>query len=134
MTKTDAKQLLHRLFAALADPATSLEELAGFFTSDYVQIVDGETLNLAGFLDHAATLRCTLDAVDVDFENIVASDNTIADIHIVTAHKKDGSQITIKVIAFYTLRDGKISRIEELTHLISGSTADRDIGSRIDRA
>lgn len=132
MTQTNAKQLLQNLFAALSDPAISLEDLSVFFTSDYVQLVDGETLNLAGFLEHAATLRGALETVDVEFETIIASDNTIADIHVVNARKKNGGRVKMKVIAFYTLRDGKISRIEELTHLISGNGADRDMGSRID--
>lgn len=133
MTKTDAEHMLHRLFTALINPAVSLKDLKGFFTPDYMQLVDGKSLDLNGFIDHVATLRRTLATLDVEFENIIANDTTLADIHTVTAHKKAGGMIKVKVIAFYTLHNGKISRIEELTRLITGNAADGDIGSRIDR-
>ncbi|AUG52658.1 hypothetical protein CSC3H3_07970 [Thalassospira marina] len=132
MNQRDAENILHDLFASLTNPAIPTENLASFFTRDYIQIVDGETLDLDGFLQHAATLRNALIRAEVSFEKIIAQDDTIADIHIVRAEKKNGDHIRVKVIAFYTLRDGRISRIEELTHLLDGKDEDRDLGSRID--
>ena len=88
-------------------------------------------LDLKAFLQHAATLRDTLIKADIRFEKIVTNGNTIADIHFMHAQKKNGDSVHIKVIAFYTLRDGRICQVEELTHLVEGTAQDRDLGSRI---
>jgi hypothetical protein len=48
----------------------------------------------------------------------------------VEATKANGETIRVKVIALYTLEKGKIVRVDELTHLLKGAEADRDIGFR----
>jgi hypothetical protein len=54
-------------------------------------------------------------------------------IHLVDAEKTNGDTIRAKVIAFYTVRDGKIVHVDELTHLLHGADEDRDMGSRTSR-
>ncbi len=132
MTPQDAQNLLEKMFETLADKKVPIQDLAAFFTPDYVQIVDGKMFDLNAFLQHAATLRDTLVKADIRFEKIVTDGNTIADIHFAHAQKKNGDNVHIKVIAFYTLRDGRICKVEELTHLVEGTAQDRDLGSRID--
>ena len=56
--------------------------------------------------------------------------DTIADIHVIDAEKTNGDSVRTKVIAFFTVRNGKIARVDELTHLLLGADQDRDIGSR----
>ncbi|MCH2274485.1 nuclear transport factor 2 family protein [Thalassospira sp.] len=131
MTHDETRIFLENLFGLLLDPERPAEDLLHLFTSDYVQIADGKTLDLKDFVAHARTLKSILKSAHVRFEKIITSNNSIADIHIVDAIKKDGSTMTCKVLTFYEMRDGKISRIEELSHLIAGAKEDSDLASRI---
>jgi len=81
--------------------------------------------------NHVRVLKSTLDNATVTFKEIAADGTTIADIHVVEARKKNGDRVRVKVIAFYTLENGKIRRIEELTYLLEGRAEDRDLGFRV---
>ena len=50
--------------------------------------------------------------------------------HHATALKPDGSEVKMHVIAEFRVRDGKIYYCDELTHMLSGSESDKDLGSR----
>jgi len=58
----------------------------------------------------------------------VVSGQSSADIHVVNGVKHDGSTFEAKVIAFYTVRDGKIVAVDELTRIVKGTADDRDLG------
>jgi ketosteroid isomerase-like protein len=119
------------VFDRLFDPTASAEDVGAFFSPDYVQDVDGRRLDRGEFLNHVRVLKSTLDSATVTFKEIAADGATIADIHVVEARKKNGDRVRVKVMAFYTLEDGKIRRIEELTHLLEGRADDRDLGFRV---
>ena len=130
MTRDDARTFLQGVFDRFFDPAASAEAVGEFFSPDYVQEVDGKRLDYSAFLDHVRLLKRTLDRATVTFENVVVDGSTIADIHVVDARKKNGERLRVKVLAFYTIEDGKIRRLEELTHQLEGRAEDRDLGSR----
>jgi ketosteroid isomerase-like protein len=95
-----------------------------------VQNVDGESLCFNGFIEHARALKTSLRHDCATIERLVVDGHTIADIHLIDAEKTNGDKIRVKVIAFFTVKDGKIVRVDELTHLLEGDEADRDLGSR----
>jgi len=131
MTRDEARRFLAELFARFFDPATSAEAVgAAFFSPDYVQEVDGKRLDYGAFLDHVRLIKRTLDHATVTFEHVVVDGSTIADVHVVDARKNNGERLRVKVLAFYTIEDGKIRRLEELTHQLEGRPDDRDLGSR----
>jgi hypothetical protein len=59
----------------------------------------------------------TFQSAFVEFEDVIIQGRTIADIHIVQATKKDRSVLRFKVMAFYTIDNGKIMNVRELTHM-----------------
>jgi ketosteroid isomerase-like protein len=130
LTKIEARALIEGALASLLDPGQPAEALARFFTPDYVQNVDGKQLDYKGFIDHARALKKTLRSGRATIRNLIVEGGTIADIHVVEATKTDGSRIRAQVIAFYAVKDGRIARVDELTHLLEGSREDRDLGSR----
>ncbi len=130
-TPHDARVFLHALFEQLFDPAVPSEAIGAYFHPDYQQLVDGKILNFTDFIAHVGVLKSTLASAQVTFEQILVNGQEWADIHYVDAVKQDGSRLRVKVLAFYIFRDGKISRIEELTHLEQGSAVDQDLGSRL---
>lgn len=50
--------------------------------------------------------------------------------HIVTAIKNDGSKLTVKVLAQFTIKNDRLAACDELTHLTAGKNEDRDFESR----
>ncbi|HUB10593.1 MAG TPA: nuclear transport factor 2 family protein [Acetobacteraceae bacterium] len=130
LSNEEARALIEGALASLLDPQQDTNQFVRYFASDYVQEVDGKTLTFAGFIDHARMLKASLRRGCATIERLVVSGDTIADIHVVKAEKMNGDAIRVKVIAFFTVRDGKIIAVDELTHLLDGSDADRDMGSR----
>jgi len=133
ITKDQARTLIENAVASLLDPNQDAESLSRYFAPDYTQDVDGKYLDYAGFVDHARTLKKTLRKGQAKIERLVVDGSTIADIHIIEAEKTNGEVIRAKVIAFFTLRDGKFIHVDELTHLLQGSETDQDLGSRTPR-
>lgn len=130
-TADTARLFLHTLFEKLFDPNVSSTEVGHYFHPEYQQLVDGKCLNFSEFMDHVAVLKKTLKRGKVTFEHVLVQGDHWADIHYVDAIKQDDSHVRVKVLAFYTFKDGKINRVEELTHLESGDQHDHDLGSRV---
>jgi predicted ester cyclase len=133
MSQEEAREFLEKVFANMFDPQAPAESLSEFFSTDYVQDADGARLDFDGFIDHARVLKGTFTSAHVRFEEILVDGPNIADVHIIEATKVNGENIRVKVIALYTLEKGKIVRVNELTHLLKGADADRDIGFRTSR-
>jgi hypothetical protein len=71
-----------------------------------------------------------LRSASATIETLVVDGPTIADIHLVEAEKTDRARLLTEVFAFFFVEDGKIARVNELTRLVQGGAADRDLGSR----
>jgi ketosteroid isomerase-like protein len=112
LSKKQARRLIENALASLLDPRQDAESLSRYFAPDYVQDVDGKRLDFNGFIDHARTLKSSLRSGRATIETIIVDGMTIADIHVVDAEKTNGATIRAKVIAFYTVRDGKIVRVD----------------------
>ena len=129
MTNEEARLFLLEMFTSLFDPREE-PQVDRFMTEDYTQLVDDKLLDRAGFLQHLQTVREAITAVEFQFEELVADENMIAERHLIMATKTDLTTMSAEVIALHHLRDGRVSRIVELTRLVSGSEADKDLGSR----
>ncbi len=125
-----ARICIENAFISLLNPAEPVDELRHYFSEDYVQWVDGVELDFMQFLQHASVLKQTLRSADIVIKRFVCQGDSVADIHDVYAIKHSGELIITRVIAFYIFRDGKICSVEEMTHLLSGSEQDRNLGSR----
>lgn len=106
------------------------EVYARYFSKDYIQHVDGKTLNYDGFVAHMKAQKKVLASAKITFKYMLVDNDKIATIHIVNAVKKDGSIIEAQVNAIIQVKDNKIILCDELTHLIKGLPSDRDLGSR----
>ncbi|KAL2316489.1 SnoaL-like domain-containing protein [Schizosaccharomyces pombe] len=125
----DSESFIRQLFKAFTDFSTDVESLRGFLTPDYRQLVDGRELTLDDFISHAKALRTHLQRLDINVQQIVCQGNKAATVHIAHAIRSSGESSRIKVIAFYSFKDGRISLIDELTYVLEGGNADRELGS-----
>ncbi|MEV7508684.1 nuclear transport factor 2 family protein [Streptomyces sp. NPDC091201] len=109
----------------------SLEEAAErHFTPGYRQRTDGEWADRAEFLDHIAHLRGIVAGGTVEVHDELYDGTQYADRHTCHITKNDGTTVTMEVYVFAELApDGRFHRIEETTLMLSGSDADRAMGS-----
>ncbi len=105
-------------------------EFHPYYSKDYIQNVDGKTLNYAEFLAHMDDLHKTLESLKIEFLDMLAEGDKVATRHIAHATKKDGKKVEVLVVAVFGFQAGKIISCDELTHLVKGEGKDRDIGSR----
>lgn len=63
------------------------------------------------------------------FDLMVAEEDHVAAIFRVQIIKKDGSELEVKDMGFFHIKNHKIDYVEELSRLIKGSEEDKNIGS-----
>ncbi|MFI6470326.1 nuclear transport factor 2 family protein [Streptomyces sp. NPDC050516] len=121
--------------AALTDllftPELDLHEAADrHFAPEYRQRTDGSWADRAEFLDHIAHLRTMVAEGSVEVHEELCEGLRYADRHTVRVTKKDGSTVRTEVYVFAEFApDGRFRRIEEVTLMLEGSDADRNLGS-----
>lgn len=101
-----------------------------YFAEDYLQQVNGETLHYQAFVSHMKTLHTVVKKMRLEIITIASKDDKVLTHHHVYAEKNDGSQSHFEVFAAFLLNDDKIVQCNELTHMVQGAQADRDLGSR----
>jgi ketosteroid isomerase-like protein len=100
-----------------------------YFHPDYVQHVDGKTLNFNDFIQHVKALKSSTATVKIVVERLVSEGNTVCSIHYAQGSKRNGRSFKTKVIALFQFEGNKIIRCDELTHLIQGEESDKTLGS-----
>lgn len=131
MTPEASRQFIKEVFANTIENMDATQETyAKYFSKDYVQYVDGKTLNYNGFIAHMAAQKAALQSAEVTFKHMVAEGDKVATVHIVKAVKKDGRAVQAQVNALFQLKDNRVILCDELTRLIEGDPSDKDLGSR----
>lgn len=129
MPSFTSEHIIRTMFEVFTDFSTSLDQLKTFLTPDYRQIVDGRTLTLDDFLTHAHALREALQSLEITIERIVCQEDRAATVHVARAIRPSGHISRIRVIAFFEIKDGRIALVDELTHVLEGTTEDTALGS-----
>ncbi|WP_115720236.1 hypothetical protein [Gallaecimonas mangrovi] len=118
------------LMADLGNPERPISTLADYFCADYVQKVDGKTLNLDDFLNHASALRSQLQSAKVRFIEHLEQPGKLATLHEVEALKTDGSRARLQVYAFWHFsHDGRLRTVNEVSRVLEGSQSDSQLAS-----
>lgn len=97
---------------------------------EFIQYVDGETLNLYDCLTHARSVKASMKSGKITFEHVIGEGNKVCTVHIAESITNGGNAVKFKVIAYFELKDNKIRLFDELTRMIDGDDTDRDITSR----
>lgn len=125
------KELIQRMFRDVIEPDAFDENVINrYFSPTYIQKVDGKTLDFAGFGDHMRAVKAAITNTRVTVDLMMAEGNKVIDIHHVAADKRGGGQVRVRVVALFEIKDGKIVRCDEDTHVEEGGAADKDLGSR----
>ncbi|WP_273868850.1 nuclear transport factor 2 family protein [Serratia odorifera] len=129
-TSTPSEIVVRALQQVVASPEHHPAVIADFFSQDYQQQVDGHTLDYAQFVQHMALLKQQTRSMRLNVLALAEQGETVLTHHRVVVEKCDGRRCEVQVLAHFTLCAGRIVRCDELTHLLSGDSADRDLGGR----
>ncbi|MDQ1218283.1 hypothetical protein [Microbacterium arborescens] len=101
-----------------------------YFSDDYRQRTDGIWSDRTEFAEHIAHLRQITRRAEIEILDELKHDRSYADRHRVHITKIDGTTVTHEVYLFGTLaEDGRFSEVHEVTHMVTGTETDRDIGN-----
>ncbi len=106
-------------------------QIRRYFAPNYVQHVDGKTLRFDEFLTHVAFLRSATKSLRFEVIDAVYTQGLLADRHRVHIVKESGETAEAEVLAFLRIENGRIVELNELTQVIRGEAADRELGSRL---
>ena len=108
------------------EAAHPLEEtIDRYFSADYEQRTDGETVDRAGFVAHIRTLRSLVAEGRIEVLEALRVGERIADRHRVTVTKTDGITSEIEVYLFGTFDGGgRLRRVDEVSRVVVGGEAD----------
>lgn len=129
MIEEENKKLIKKCFKELLEDEHATPEMFGkYFSEEYIQHVDGVTLDYQGLLAHAATLKSRVKNIKVELVHLVAEGDKVCSVHLVDS-MRDNALVKMKVIALFQLKENKIILCDELTHMILGDEEDRNLGS-----
>jgi len=129
-TENLSKNFIEKVFKEVIEDLNADEKvISDYFSTQYIQYVDGHCLNYEDFVQHMAIQKSLLDSVKVCIEHCVIEGNSICTVHRVDAIKKTGEKIAVKVIAYFEVENKKIVLCDELTHLLEGDKKNQNIGS-----
>ncbi|MER0443767.1 nuclear transport factor 2 family protein [Streptomyces sp. Edi4] len=115
----------------LFTPGLDLNEAADrHFAPDYRQRTNGSWDDRDAFLQHIAHVRTVVATGSVEVHDELFDGDRYADRHTVRVTKRDGSTVVTEVYVFADLAaDGRFRRIQEVTLMLEGSEADKNLGS-----
>jgi ketosteroid isomerase-like protein len=124
------KKIILDDFKTLTDLNATAADCAQHVAKNYVQKVNSEVLDYDGFIDHMKALKKTVKSIKITFHDMLEDGNKVVTRHTARGIKNDNSVVEMDVIAIFEIQDGKLVSCNELTHLVEGSKADQDLGSR----
>ncbi len=112
------------------NPTFDEAAIDGYFSTEYIQQVDGKIINFEQFKQHVRVLKDSMKSVSAEFKTLVQEDNIVFSNHLISGLNKEDRSVEGQVIAEFTFKDGKIISCDELTRMTKGDEKDRDLGSR----
>lgn len=99
-----------------------------YFTPDYQQRTDGELVDRDGFAAHIKVLRELVAHGEVEVVDALRDGDRIADRHLVSVTKHDGTASQLEVYLFGELApDGRLRRVDEISRVVTGGEADASL-------
>ncbi|MDN5285323.1 MAG: hypothetical protein JWR38_1597 [Mucilaginibacter sp.] len=128
----DHKKLIKEIFKNIFETPSFDEAIVRkYFSTDYIQHVDGKTLGFDHFIKHVEVVKDAMQSMSINFKTLVQENDTVFTNHIVTGTTKEGRTGDVQVIGEFRIRNGQVIYCDELTHQLSGDPKDRDLGSRV---
>ena len=121
------QQIVLQMFQVFANVHAKPSDFSPYIAESYVQIADGHTLNYHDFFKHVENLHSNMRSIKFTFKEIAAEHDLVATHHIAEGVKQDGQKVTTEFFAFFTVKNNKIVRCEEVSRMIVGSDSDKNL-------
>ncbi|PTS98553.1 nuclear transport factor 2 family protein [Pedobacter sp. HMWF019] len=121
------KELFQDMFA---NQVYNESVISHYFTPEYRQEVDGKILIYEQFCKHIMVQKEVVASMTFEFQTLIEERNILFSNHIATIKMKNGENLEIRIIGEFHFINGKINYCNELTHMISGDSSNKDLGSR----
>ncbi|HSX03362.1 MAG TPA: nuclear transport factor 2 family protein [Rhabdochlamydiaceae bacterium] len=106
------------------------EDYTKYISEEFVMHLDGKVFNFKQWVHHIVGLKALMKSYKFTFDDFVIQEDKIASSYIVHATKKDGTELDIRVIAIFKIKNGKFIYCDELTHLLRGPESDKNLASQ----
>lgn len=124
------KDLIKNCFLALVEQQQyDRSVIETYFSTEYIQCVDGEIFDYSKFMTHIEKLKELTTSLSITFNHIAEEGDTVFTNHTVTVVRNDSSMSKVKVIATFIIKDNKIVYCDELTRHLEGNDANISFGS-----
>lgn len=100
-----------------------------YVAKNFINPIDGNVFNYEQWVTHQKNIKAMVKSMTPTFDLMVAEGDHVAAIYHIDIVKNDGSKLTVKDMAFFKIDHGKVVYCEELTRLLKGNEADKNIGS-----
>lgn len=122
LTASKIEDLFTSIFQGPED--TLLPTVEQWFNPEYVQVTDGVRSTFDEFVDHLKKLRSLVKTLSVKVMFLVQEDRKIADRHIVSIEKVDGSKAVLEVLLLGERDDhGRFVKVWETSRTLEGDEA-----------
>jgi len=100
-----------------------------YVSKDFVNPIDGNVFNYQQWVTHQKHIKSMVKSMTPTFDWMVADGDNVAAIYHIAIIKNNGDKLTVKDLAFFKIKNNKVVYCEELTRLVKGNEADKNIGS-----
>lgn len=129
MSPEEAKQFVKDAVVYALETRDPNMDYGKYVSKDFINPIDGNTFNYEQWVAHQKHIKGLVKSMKPTFDLMVSEGNHVAAIYKIDIVKNDNSRLTVKDMAFFTIKDKKVVYCEELTRLVSGNTQDKNIGS-----
>lgn len=124
---TDLKVCLETMYTDVFNDSKYIDN---YFSKEYMQYADGETLNLKEFKKHIDIVKNKVKNISFNVMEASKSNNTFSDRHLVSLQLHNGKKAEIEIIQISKIKNGQIYELHELSRVISGDKALKTLSSQ----
>lgn len=129
MSSDESKQFVKNAVIYALENTNPNMDYSKFVSKNFVNHIDGNKFNYEQWVTHQKNIKKIVKSMKPTFNLLIAEDNNVAAIYYIKIEKNDGSELEVKDMAFFKIKDHKIIYCEELTRLTQGNQLDKNIGS-----
>jgi hypothetical protein len=124
-----AKQFVRDAVTYVLENQNAYMDYSKYVSKDFINPIDGNTFDYDQWVAHQKNIKSMLKSMKPTFNFMVAEGNNVFAIYHIKLIKNDGSELEVKDMALFKIKDNKIIYCEELTRLVKGNEVDKNIGS-----
>lgn len=131
LSRAEAKAFVKKAVIYALETRGPNMDYGKYVSKNFINHVDSNTFNFEQWKQHQKDIKKKVKSMVPHFNDseMVAEGNQVAAVYYIDLVKNDGSKLRVKDIALFRFQNGKVTYVDELTHLIKGDIKDKDIGS-----